>query len=88
MNVPVTVAVSAVSIPASVSESSVSVPASPSLVVEIGGVPYSGSYDFTPTDEVQTIACEDRLMMQDITIQPIPSNYGKVSWDGAAITIE
>ena len=88
MNIPVRVAVSGVAVNAAAESGVISVPAAAAVKFEIGGEAYAGSYEFTPIDEAQTISCEDRLMMQDITIHPIPSNYGKVSWDGAKITIE
>ena len=77
MNIPVRAAVTEVSIPAV-----------PSAAIEIGSEAYRGTYEFTPTGETQTVAVQNKVMLQDITINPIPNNYGKVSWDGATIMIE
>lgn len=48
---------------------------------------YEGSYEFTPSDTEQTIAIADKTATADIIIKPIPSNYGKVSWNGSVLTV-
>ena len=48
---------------------------------------YDGSYTFTPSAEAQTIEISGLLARDDITINPIPSNYGLVTWDGATLTV-
>lgn len=62
-----------------------------SVVVEsaviVGGVPYSGSYEVTPSDEAQTLGTSSRMLSRDIIINPIPSNYGLITWDGTTITV-
>ena len=58
-----------------------------SSAVVSGGIPYSGSYEFTPSGEAQTIASTSRVFDRDITIKPIPSNYGLITWDGSVITV-
>ena len=53
-----------------------------------GSIPsYPGPYMVTPGDAEQVIACEGLLMPQDIIIQPVPSNYGRISWDGVTLTV-
>ena len=52
-----------------------------------GGIPYTGSYEFTPSDAEQTIASTSRVFDRDITIKPIPSNYGLITYDGSCITV-
>lgn len=49
---------------------------------------YHGEYEFTPNNETQTVHTQDKLLLQNITINPVPSNYGKISWDGSNIMIE
>ena len=56
-------------------------------ITVIGGERYEGSYHFTPTDEAQVVPIAGLVANYDITIDPIPSNYGKISWDGSALTI-
>ena len=51
------------------------------------GTPYSGEYEFTPSAETQTIPTSNKTLAQDITINPIPSNYGLITWDGSTLTV-
>ena len=53
----------------------------------VGGDPYTGDYTFTPTDETQTIATTGKLMTQDVVIHPVPSNYGRITYNGSTITV-
>ena len=48
---------------------------------------YRGEYTFTPSQEEQTVQCEDLLMSQNITINPIPNNYGLITYNGSTITV-
>lgn len=48
---------------------------------------YDGEYEITPTDEPQVIELEGKAVKQNIIINPIPSNYGKVIWNGTTLTI-
>lgn len=48
---------------------------------------YSGPTEFTPTDAEQTVPVMGRSMLTDITINPIPSNYGLVAWNGTVLTV-
>lgn len=48
---------------------------------------YEGSYVFDPTTEIQEIQIKDKVATQNIIINPIPSNYGLITWDGNALTI-
>ena len=49
--------------------------------------PFQGSYEYTPTAQTQTIAIEGLRALHDITINPIPQNYGLITWNGAFLTI-
>ena len=48
---------------------------------------FSGAYEVTPGDEAQTIPCAGLRMTSNITINPVPSNYGLIQWDGSTITV-
>ena len=52
-----------------------------------GGEPYDGPYEVTPGDEAQTLQTAGKSLAQDVVVDRIPSNYGKISWDGATMTI-
>lgn len=49
--------------------------------------PYTGDYTITPSAETQILRTNNLRMTDDITINPIPSNYGLITWDGSTITV-
>lgn len=48
---------------------------------------YEGPYEFTPTEEVQTIEIYKKTAVSNIIVNPIPSNYGLITWDGSTLTV-
>lgn len=48
---------------------------------------YTGSYSFVPAATAQTIPIAQLTASQDITIEPIPSNYGLITWNGSTLTV-
>lgn len=48
---------------------------------------YRGPAEFTPSQEIQTIEIANMTSLTDITINPIPQNYGLITWDGSTITV-
>lgn len=48
---------------------------------------YQGVTEITPTQETQTLRTAQLLMPVDIVINPIPSNYGLISWSGRGILV-
>lgn len=53
----------------------------------ISGEHYEGPTEVIPAAEAQTLSTEGLFVDHDITIAPIPSNYGRISWDGSALTV-
>lgn len=53
----------------------------------LGGNPYEGAYSVTPTESEQVLETAGRILAQNVTIAPIPSNYGLITWDGAVLTV-
>lgn len=49
--------------------------------------PYTGAYEVTPSEETQTLETYNKRMTGNVTINPIPSNYGLITWNGAFITV-
>lgn len=49
--------------------------------------PYGGPYEVTPTSESQTLETNGKRMTGDVVINPIPSNYGLITWNGAFLTV-
>ena len=48
---------------------------------------YDGATEITPTTETQTLPTRGKAVLQDITINPIPNNYGLITWNGSIITV-
>lgn len=53
----------------------------------VGSPLYTGAHSFTPTGERQVIAIDGKRSDGDITIEPIPSNYGLITYNGSVITV-
>jgi len=86
--VPMTVAVSNTSIPMVADHSTVQLPFTTGVECRmVGGPAYTGAYTFTPSDETQTFLTAGFAMTDDITINPIPSNYGLITYNGSTITV-
>lgn len=48
---------------------------------------YEGPYEATPSRETQTLVTENLMMSRNVTINPIPSNYGLITYSGSIITV-
>lgn len=48
---------------------------------------YEGPTEFKPSKSTQVIGTASRTVLQDIVINPIPSNYGRIEYDGAALSV-
>lgn len=49
--------------------------------------PYTGDYTVTPTGETQTLSTAGLMMTENVTVNPIPSNYGLITWNGSTLTV-
>lgn len=49
--------------------------------------PYTGAYEVEPTEETQTLVTKGLMMLDHIKINPIPSNYGLITWNGSTLTV-
>ena len=52
-----------------------------------GGEAYTGSYEATPSQEEQIFNTGGKILAHDFVVNPIPSNYGLVTYSGSIITI-
>ena len=48
---------------------------------------YEGPTEITPTQETQVIQTTLKSVMTDIIINPIPENYGLITWNGSVLTV-
>lgn len=65
---------------------SVGLAAEPHIVVD-RSIIYDGAYEWTPSESVQTIEIANRKALDNIKINPIPQNYGLVTWNGSTLTV-
>ena len=48
---------------------------------------YTGAYEVTPTEEEQTLDTAGYMMTENVTVAPIPTNYGKITQHGSTIIV-
>ena len=48
---------------------------------------YAGPYTVTPTQSTQVLNTQNLRATQNITVNPIPSNYGLIEWNGSYMTV-
>ena len=48
---------------------------------------YEGPYEVTPSSEEQVLNTDAFYMNGNITINPVPNNYGLITWDGSTLTV-
>lgn len=57
------------------------------FIQRVGADQYTGSYEFTPSENTQTIQINGKTPSRNITINAIPENYGRLIWDGHTLTV-
>lgn len=55
--------------------------------IDGGAAEYDGPYEVTPSSEPQVLQTQFLKMAHDVIVNPIPSNYGRVEWNGVALTV-
>lgn len=48
---------------------------------------YSGGYYVMPSEDEQRLSTAGQQLEQDVIINPIPSNYGRIVWDGVTLRV-
>lgn len=48
---------------------------------------YSGQTEITPSEDAQTLQTADKTVLQNIIVNPIPENYGRLLWTGNTLTV-
>ena len=48
---------------------------------------YEGPTEITPNDQTRILETNGLIMRDDIVIDPIPSYYGRIIYDGSVITV-
>ena len=55
--------------------------------IPIYPVPYTRTYTVTPSAEEQTLETAGLMMTENVKVNPIPSNYGLITYSGNIITV-
>lgn len=53
----------------------------------ISGDPYEGEYTIIPSRFRQTLQTCGKAMLENVVIEPIPNNYGLITYNGFELTI-
>ena len=48
---------------------------------------YAGPYEITPSSETQVVPISNYIAASDIKINPVPSCYGLITWNGSFLQI-
>ena len=48
---------------------------------------YTGELTVTPGSQAQVLETAGLLVPENIVVEPIPSNYGLITWNGSTITV-
>ena len=48
---------------------------------------YDGPTEITPSEERQVLQTVDHAVSTNIVVSPIPSNYGRIAWNGSRLTV-
>ena len=48
---------------------------------------YTGATEITPSTTEQVLATAEKVVTRNIVINPIPSNYGLITWNGSTLTV-
>ena len=86
--VPMTVSESTQQFALGVSEALTQVSLDLATTISItAGNTYTGAYEVTPTQSTQILETNGLKMTDNVTINPIPSNYGLITWNGSTLTV-
>jgi len=59
-----------------------------SLTIATGAIPaYHGPTEITPCEATQVVPCAGLIMPANVIIDAIPSNYGRIGWDGVTLSV-
>ncbi len=56
-------------------------------VVEHDLPTYTGETNITPSTSEQVLVTAEKVVTRNIVINPIPSNYGLITWNGSTLTV-
>lgn len=56
-------------------------------VQAVTGEHYDGPVTITPGTQAQVLETAGLFVDSNITVAPVPNNYGLITWDGATLTV-
>lgn len=72
---------------ASYDEKQLAVSVNPPIARQISGDIYDGEYEVTPGQSPVILPTAGKTMARSVTVNPIPSNYGLITWNGSTLTV-
>lgn len=48
---------------------------------------YDGITEITPSNQAQVLQTSNKALTRNIVVNPIPSNYGLITWNGNILTV-
>ena len=48
---------------------------------------YDGVTEVTPLNQAQVLQTSNKTLTRNIVVNPIPSNYGLITWNGSTLTV-
>ena len=48
---------------------------------------YDGITEITPSQDTQVLQTSNKALTRNIVVNPIPSNYGLITWNGSVLTV-
>ena len=48
---------------------------------------YDGITEITPSRDTQILQTSNKTLTRNIVVNPIPSNYGLITWNGSVLTV-
>ena len=86
--VPMTVASRSINVPMTVSVNTEAISMALGAGITVLPAPrYSGEYEVTPSEETQVLATKGSVLQADVTVAPVPSNYGRIAWNGSTLIV-
>lgn len=49
--------------------------------------PYTGETEVTPSEETQILYTSGKVVNDNIKVNPIPNDWGKITWNGSYILV-
>lgn len=57
------------------------------IIREVPAEYYDGPTEVTPSEDTQVLLTDELMMADNVTVNPIPQNYGRLLWNGSILTV-